>query len=82
MPIYTFQKNQPDSALHYLNIIQKYNGNYAIAVNNATARAYMQKNDTALAAQYLTKASTFFEPGFIQTKKIHIMQLPVNTLAI
>ncbi len=64
-------KNQPDSALHYLNILQKYNGNYAIAVSNATARAYILKNDTALAAQYLKKASSFFNQGSSKQKNTY-----------
>ncbi len=50
-------KNEPDSALHYLLLPGKVEGNDAMIMNNALAQAYMMKNDTVKAAYYLNIAT-------------------------
>jgi len=56
-----FTKNQPDSALHYLQLIQEIKGFYAIAIHNAFSQAYMLKNDTIQAANHLQAASDLYK---------------------
>lgn len=54
-------KNQPDSALRYLNLVRNISGNYAIAVYNAGAQAYILKNDAAMAAHQLNMAINYYK---------------------
>ncbi len=61
-------KTQPDSALHYLQLPVKTEGNDGILVNNTSAQAYMMKNDTAKAAYYLNIAAAFKQQTSSQLK--------------
>lgn len=61
-------KQQPDSALHYLDLIKNVEGNYTVIINNSFAQVYMQKGDTAMAAQYLKIAETFYQRSLPQQK--------------
>ncbi|TKK71891.1 CHAT domain-containing protein [Ilyomonas limi] len=61
-------KNQSDSALYYLRIVKDIKGFYAIAIHNAFAQAYMQKGDTAQAANHLQSATTFYTANNQQIK--------------
>jgi CHAT domain-containing protein len=61
-------KNRPDSALHYLNLVQDINGTYAISIYNARAQAYILKNDTAMAAQQLNRAIYYYKQNPLQPK--------------
>jgi hypothetical protein len=54
-------KNQPDSALHYLNLARNVSGTYSISIYNAKAQAYILKNDTAMAAQQLNTAIVYYK---------------------
>jgi CHAT domain-containing protein len=61
-------KKMPDSALYYLNEAKNVNGNYAINYYNSFARAYMQKDDTTHASDYLDKAVEIYKTGERQLK--------------
>lgn len=50
-------RNQPDSALHYLQLPGEFEGNDVILMNNSLAQAYLMKNDTAKAAYHLNIAA-------------------------
>ncbi len=53
-------KNQPDSALHYLQISKNISGYYAINIHNAMAQAYMLKKDTTGADEQLKIATDLY----------------------
>jgi len=61
-------KKQPDSALHYLSLLQSVTGNYAIAIYNARAQAYTLKNDTAVATQQLNMAINYYQQNSLLSK--------------
>ncbi|MBV9961857.1 MAG: CHAT domain-containing protein, partial [Parafilimonas sp.] len=61
-------KNRPDSALHYLQLAKEVEGNYAVVINNALAKAYLLKNDTATAHIYLQKAVNYYHQSSNQVK--------------
>ncbi len=61
-------KKQPDSALHYLQLANDVEGNYAIIINNAFAKAYLLRNDTATAHTYLQTATNFYDQTLKQAK--------------
>lgn len=53
-------KKQPDSALHYLKIADKAEGNYGIAIHNAMAQAFILKLDTAKANDQLQVSAELY----------------------
>jgi len=61
-------KNQPDSALHYLNQVRNISGTYAISIYNAVAQAYILKNNTAMATQQLNLSINCYRQNPLQPK--------------
>jgi len=56
-------KKMPDSALYYLNKAKIINGSHAINYYNSFAKAYMLKNETVKAAEYLYNATSAYKEG-------------------
>lgn len=54
-------KKEPDSALHYLQLKKNIQSNHGIAVYNAIAQAYMQKDNVNNAEKYLRFADSLYK---------------------
>ncbi|MGN6615668.1 MAG: CHAT domain-containing protein [Ilyomonas sp.] len=61
-------KDQPDSALFYMNLVDNMSSNYTLAYYNSLGLAYSQKKEFKKAGYYFDSASRFYSENFYKAK--------------